>query len=267
NRWWNLAVVLALAFTAPAAAQTFSMPALPAPDLATARQVLQAVCGPHAGNGQTGTTGGPSCPGYCPPGTALAGQGGQELALTTVTRGAFVKPGETDLLASYSGCEPSSRNSGGLYVLRPAGSGWTATRAAGLELDNCLKQRRPDGRDQLLCWLAPATGSSLSLDTVAFNPTPVVKPLFTVSSNLAGCKPPYHAQEPESLAWRDVNGDHRPDLIAQIAATTLKTTTQACNGGAITMPQPKTYTLTFLFNGTDYKPDAPTARLIKSLGL
>jgi hypothetical protein len=93
--------------------------------------------------------------GGCPAFTGFAGEppskGAEpDFELRKVLEGSFTRPGASELLAEFFGCEPHVNNFGGTLLLEKAGTGWRRVRyLAGLVgiVRGCA---RKDGREILL---------------------------------------------------------------------------------------------------------------------
>jgi hypothetical protein len=115
------------------------------PDATAGERLLAAICGAE-------NVTGPAKKRHC--GTVPDYPNGpcSDLDLTAATSGSFSRPGVREVFVSYDGCEAHVNNFGGGILLRREGSGWRRVLFLPAERgDACLRFRRTDGRDALVC--------------------------------------------------------------------------------------------------------------------
>lgn len=75
------------------------------------------------------------------------------IELTHVNYGSYSKPGQTEAIVDYAGCEPNANNNGGSILLRQVAGAWRMVSIAPGVRDNlCLKYSQANGVDMLACY-------------------------------------------------------------------------------------------------------------------
>ena len=200
----------------------------------------------------------------CPSFTNNRSSGG---SLKSVVYGSFTQLGSREALIDLEGCEPHAGSFGGTVLLRRANNGWLRVRyETGLRSDNCLKFTYPRGRHSLVCQQTfMAQGYSTQwLDVREIGSTKTtINRLFEVESNIGSGVPPYHAVEIKNFVMQDTNKDGRLDLVAKVSETKGTDKIDANGYKKPLLSPPKTYQLTFLFNGKFFQPTPATITLLK----
>jgi hypothetical protein len=161
--------------------------------------------------------------GGCP---AFTGFGGQppskgtepDFELRKVLKGSFTRPGASELLAEFSGCEAHVNNLGGTLLLEKAGTGWRRVRYMAGLVGIVRGYARKDGLEIVLDQ-GGYTGQGIStgsLSTYDFSakPEPAEHRLLVVEdTSLNFCELDRVTVDYISkLDFPDLNGDGLPDL-------------------------------------------------------
>lgn len=235
------------------------------PDERAARAILQAVC-PGQIRVEVLKNGTAYGCGGCPSFTAFAGQppagdNKPDFELRTVLGGSFTRPGASEMLAEFYGCEPHAANFGGTALLEKAGPKWRRVRYAAGVVGLVRAYSRVDGRDIVLDQ-GGYTGQGTSTGWISFydfsaKPDPAEHTLFRVEDTLGNaCQlDRVSLAYIEKLEFPDLNGDGKPDLRATVrwGRATVPAKFRGKCMEDFKPASPPAYTIDFIFDGRNFR--------------
>ena len=247
------------------------------PTDAEAMGILQAVCPGQIR--KEASKGGPDygC-GGCPSFTGFAGQdpspgNAPDFDLRQVLEGSFTRPGATEMLAEFFGCEPHVSNFGGTVLFEVTGQKWRRVRYAAGVIGLMRTYARLDGRDLVLVQ-AGYTGQGQATNWIAaydfsLKPDPGEHTLLTLEDNSG------NACEAERVAigyfdkieYPDLNGDGKPDLRVALhwGHASVPAKFRGHCDRAFKPPPAPVYTIDFLFDGKSFRVAPGSAALLRKV--
>lgn len=204
--------------------------------------------------------------GGCPAFTGFAGrpptQGKEpDFELRKVLEGSFTRPGASEILAEFFGCEPHAANFGGTVLLEKVAGKWRRVRYAEGVVGLVRTYARRDGRDIVLDesgYTGQGTSTGL-ISTYDFfvKPDPAEKTLLRVedTSGNACQLDRVSLAYFEKLEFPDLNGDGKPDLRVTVRwgqAAVPARKRGKCEED-FKPPEPPAYTIDFLFEGNGFR--------------
>ena len=203
--------------------------------------------------------------GGCPSLTSFAGadpSNGKDpdFDLRQVLEGSFTRPGASEMLAEFFGCEPHVYNFGGTILLEKAGDNWRRVRYMNGIIGLMRTYPRLDGRDIVLDQ-AGYTGQGISTGSISIydfsvKPDPSVHELLRVedTSGNACQSERVTLSYFDKIDYPDLNGDGKPDLRVTVrwGTATVPARVRANCGLDFKPPKPPAYTIDFIFDGKSF---------------
>ncbi len=183
--------------------------------------------------------------------------------------GSFVTPGASEAYVSLAGCDNKPAGFGGGVLLRRTKRVWKVVRYdSGVDLRTCLRFSYKTGTTLLACQISGGGAGGVFAEGVVANYTGPTKsnflPLIVVQDTSGAC---FETKDVVSLVgWsqRDVNSDGRLDLVLKITESHAK----AKANDPCQSEEPRkviTHTISFLFNGIKFSPEAGAVATVKCL--
>ena len=198
----------------------------------------------------------------CPSFTSFAGQPPThekepDFEIRSVLKGSFTRPGASEVLAEFSGCEPHASNFGGTLLLEKSGQKWRRVRYAGGLVGLVRTYAQADGHDIVLDqggYTGQGTSTGwISVYDFSSKPDPSEHTLLRLEDTSGNaCQLDRVALAYiEKLEFPDLDGDGKPDLRVTVRWGQAKVPVRfrgKCEED-FKPPSPPAYTIDFVFDG------------------